>query len=326
MTESSPHSPIQSNKELPFDNSPWILPVFKPKGPSSYDIIRDLKRPLFKLLGKGRGRRKLKIGHFGTLDPFAEGILLVGTGKALKLMEYFQKEMTKKYRGIGTLAYSTDTGDEQGELLKKSDSENWPTMAAVQNACLAFLGEYPQRPPYFSAVKHEGKPLYEWARQGVFVDKPAVLRYLHFFDVSAIHSEEKFEYEFHCEVSSGTYIRGLWCDLARVLGKEGHLTQLTREGWGEFQAKDAKKLPIDSLSYDDLKRPDEFWDISKVFLKAEDARRFCQGQFLERPNFEGKLCWVYDDQELLLGLGGPAYNATKVGRNGLLKVVVSLTD
>jgi tRNA pseudouridine55 synthase len=224
---------------------------------------------------------------------------------------------------VGTFAFSTDTGDEQGKLLLKSKSEEMPTLDKIAATAQGLVGEYLQRPPYFSAVKHEGRPLYEWAREGVFIDKPAVKRHLYSFEVGQGPNLQSGEYEFHCEVSSGTYIRGLWSDLAKSLAKEGHLKQLKRQGWGRFNAKDAMTLPINTIGLEDLKRPDEFWDIPKIILEDQESVRFCQGQYLEGNSFEGEFCWVYDNHSHLLGLGGSP--ASGKGQR-LLKTIVSLTD
>ncbi|CAN0246040.1 unnamed protein product, partial [Chrysoparadoxa australica] len=160
--------------DLPFDNSPWILPLNKPAGMTSYDCIREVKNPLLDFLGRGKGRRKLKIGHFGTLDPFATGVLLVGTGKALKLMAYFQKLLTKTYLAKGTFLFSTDTGDIEGQKLKDSQMVEAPLFSNFQKNAESFIGPYLQKPPYFSAVKHEVRPLYEGVREREFIDKEPI--------------------------------------------------------------------------------------------------------------------------------------------------------
>lgn len=298
--------------DLPFDNSPWILPLNKPAGMTSYDCIREVKNPLLDYLGRGKGRRKLKIGHFGTLDPFATGVLLVGTGKALKLMAYFQKLLSKTYLAKGTYLFSTDTGDIEGQKLKDSQFQERPTFSHLKTKAEGFVGPYFQKPPYFSAVKHEGRPLYEWAREGVFIDKDPVEREVYFLDLKKTNIED--EIEFKTEVSSGTYIRGLWVDLCQACGLEGHLTSLSREAWGSCLKGDCYTLEEAKEEIAKfLLRPDEIWKLPKVFLNSDAAHGFVQGQFL-RPSswdlsWEGKDAyqWVYGENKELLGLGIPHF-------------------
>lgn len=308
---------------LPFDNSPWILPLLKPVGVTSYDCIREIKNPILDHLGRGKGRRKLKIGHFGTLDPFAEGVLLVGTGKALKLMEQFQKLLTKTYKGVGDFSYSTDTGDKEGKKLKESKKEFTFVLEELNNNTSNFLGKYHQRPPYFSAVKHEGRPLYEWAREGVFIDKDPVEREIFHFQITHLDLENGVSFE--AEVSSGTYIRGLWVDFCQDLGFEGHLKELKRTAWGEcherdcFTLQDAKEN-IQSF----LLRPHKIWPLKEISLSEELAHGFVQGQFLD-GDFTEELDdyqWVFGPDGVLLGLGAPI----KAGGRVRLKCHVLLRD
>jgi tRNA pseudouridine55 synthase len=317
-------TPVTSS-ELPFDNSPWIIPVYKDSGVSSYDVIRNLKRPIFNLLGKGKGRRKLKVGHFGTLDPFAEGILLVGTGKALKMVQYFQNDMSKTYEGVGTFDFSTDTGDLEGQRIGSTESKG-PVGAldrdVLNQQAATFVGPYLQKPPYFSAVKHEGRPLYDWAREGVFIDKPAVEREVFSFEI--LRQLEDNTYEFRTRVSSGTYIRGLWHEFAHKMGLPGHLRVLKRVGWGDYCGQDALKLPIESLKDEDLKLVTDFWDLPLLNLNERQSEYFTSGRYLETKVLEGpveRYQWVLGPRSELLGLGVPIC----VDGRDFLKVEVNLT-
>lgn len=317
----------------PFDNSPFIVPLFKDQGKSSFDCIRDLKRDLFTILGKGKGRRKLKIGHFGTLDPFADGALLVGTGKALKLMQFFQQEMSKSYVGVGNFSHGTDTGDREGKILKTSPDIKRPNLDELNELQGRFLGPYWQKPPYFSAVKHEGRPLYEWAREGVFIEKEPVKREIYELRFMEAESERV---KFFCKVSSGTYVRGLWTDIAQTFGLEGHLQELKRTAWGDIGESDLyhhEAGDVESLK-EAMKRPHELWELPKVYLKAKEALCFCQGQYLSLKEAKEGLekvessflassgrGWVFDSEENLLGLG----EVIKEGTQSFLKVSVSLT-
>lgn len=310
---------------LPFDNSPWILPLHKPVGMTSYDCIREVKNPILDHLGRGKGRRKLKIGHFGTLDPFAEGVLLVGTGKAMKLMAQFQKLLSKTYLGVGDFNFSTNTGDKDGEKLKESSLETIPSHNEFTQMTSHFLGDYLQKPPYFSAVKHEGKPLYEWAREGVFIDKEPVHRKIYKFDILERELSIKNQLAFETEVSSGTYIRGLWADYCKILGLEGHLSELTRKAWGSCTLEQCFSLDQAKANIKEyLIRPHKIWSLKIIVLKEEEAQAFVQGQFLGGPvakNLEDHQ-WVFDSSDNLLGLGVPY----KLGRESRLKCDVLLCN
>lgn len=317
---------MNSSSELPFDNSPYIIPINKPAGISSYDVIRDLKPHIFDLLGKGKGRRKLKIGHFGTLDPFADGLLMVATGKALKLMQYFQSQMPKTYRGLGTFEFSTNTGDCDGDKVEPSLQvpSTKPSLDSIDEACKGFLGRYSQVPPYFSAVKHEGKPLYEWARDGVFIDKPAVERLIYSYKIIEQVSENDFVFE--ATVSSGTYIRGLWFDLAKNLGLPGHLKKLTRTSWGDFPLNNSIDLPLGPLDKFQLINPAKLWNIPRFSLNSLQSEYFTSGRFLRLSDIglSGQLeefQWIFDENDRLLGLGVPI----RKNNQDFLKVEVSLT-
>lgn len=295
----------QVPENLPFDNSPWIIPIYKKTGVTSYDCIRDLRSSIFDLLGKGKGRRKLKIGHFGTLDPFAEGVLMIATGKALKLMQYFQLEMVKGYDGLGSLDHATDTGDCEGTIINIiKDPGALPELLNLQNAVQDMTGEYWQRPPYFSAVKHEGRPLYEWAREGIFIEKDPVKRTVYQFEIL---DKCASDFNFRCLVSSGTYIRGLWSDLSIKLGQNGHLKSLRRFQWGDIHLEDCFDGP-ENLGRENLKRPWECWVLPKIELNERDSELFIAGGLLGqigRDFFREEnrnLFWVYH-KENCLGLG-----------------------
>lgn len=271
---------------LAFNDFPFIIPINKPAGITSFDCIRRMRPRLFECLGKGKGRRKLKIGHFGTLDPFADGILLVGTGKAMRLMNLVQESLKKRYSAIGFFGEKTITGDLEGDVIKAwedaFDSELQKKIAvSLDQQVLALKDEYLQVPPYFSAVKHEGKPLYEYARNGVFIDKPPVTREVYDLDVRA--SKEPQLYDLVCSVSSGTYIRGLWQDLLKDFGKLGHLKSLSRIGYGPVKQSDCVDLE-DFCAESGGTFPHilawDFLELPTLEFSKRDAGAFLQGGFL----------------------------------------------
>lgn len=214
---------------------PKIFNIYKPAGISSYDVVRHFKRNLPQGFGK--------IGHFGTLDPFAEGVLMIGTGGAARLNDFIHEFLPKTYLATGKLGEETPTGDPTVDVVQKDESvyltqeiRTFSREFIEERARARFLGEYLQTPHKYSATKFMGKNLHEWAREGVDVKKEAVAR--------TIHAIEVTDYSFplltiRSTVSSGTYIRTLFTELAHDLGTLGHLLTLKRESVGHVHADKA---------------------------------------------------------------------------------------
>jgi tRNA pseudouridine55 synthase len=196
-----------------------ILLVDKPGGWSSHDVVLELRR----ILGIPR------IGHFGTLDPLATGVLIAACGRATRLCPYFLKH-DKVYEARVRLGFSTETYDSQGEPSSPL-SDGLPDEADVRAALAGFLGVQDQVPPPFSAKKYKGKPLYKLARKSEPVPlKPSAV---------AIHEIALTSYippdlEIRVRCSAGTYIRSLAHDLGLKLGCRGHLTGLVRTAVGPY--------------------------------------------------------------------------------------------
>lgn len=271
------------NEALPFDNRPYIIPLYKPAGISSFDVIRKVRSTLIRHLGKGKGRRKLKIGHFGTLDPFAEGLLLVGTGKAMKLMALIQEELPKQYQAVGNIGLKTFTGDCDGERMNEielSQQELTSLYQSLYAQAESLKGQYLQAPPYFSAVKHEGKPLYEYAREGIFIDKPPVSR--HIYDLEILGTDE-CEVTFRAKVSNGTYIRTLWQDMLPSIDGCGHLTKLVRDQVGSLNLTHSIS-PDEFIANEELFSfaPDQVVSLPRIELSAQDAIDLLQGRLVYR--------------------------------------------
>lgn len=190
-----------------------ILLIDKPAGISSARLVSRVKRH-FALK---------KVGHCGTLDPFATGLMLVCTGKATKVSRYLLGG-DKKYEATLRLGIATDTLDLEGKILAEKEV---PALSEEKiRAVLAFLtGDQMQRPPLYSALKHEGVPLYKLARKGKFVEKPPRPVSIHELALLDFTSSE-IRFFVHC--SSGTYIRTLGADIAEKLGTAGHLSALRR--------------------------------------------------------------------------------------------------
>ena len=195
-----------------------VLPVDKPAGPTSHDIVAIARRSL--------GIRR--IGHTGTLDPFATGLLLLCVGPATRLAEYLTG-MDKRYEGVARLGVRTDTLDGTGEVI--GESEGWADLGedAIRAAFHAEVGTRLQQPPAFSAKKIAGRRSYERARDGEAVLPDPVQVTIHSLEVTRIDGPDV---HFTLECSSGTYVRAVARDAGERLGVGGHLTTLRRTAIG----------------------------------------------------------------------------------------------
>ncbi len=224
-----------------------VLPVDKPEGPTSHDIVARARRAL--------GTRR--IGHTGTLDPFASGLLLLCLGRATRIAEYLTG-LDKTYQARARLGAVTDTDDRTGAVLAQSDA--WRTLdaAGVEAAARALEGPQLQVPPAYSAKKVEGERMYRRARRGEEVELPAVPVTVHRIEVLGL---ELPDVDFEVECSSGTYIRALARDLGERLGTGAHLTALRRTRVGAVDVGLA--VPADRL--------DDAEAVRAAWLSSADA-------------------------------------------------------
>lgn len=202
-----------------------ILNVNKPIGISSYDVVRKVKKVLhFK-----------KVGHAGTLDPFADGVLiiLIGRGATKKMNEILAK--TKTYKAVLKLGEKTNTGDNEGVVINTCEIPEF-TPEKIDEVKNKFIGEYLQTPPQYSAKKVNGKPAYKYARKGIEVELKPKKVTINALEINNISNDELI---FTVNCSSGTYIRVLGEELAEQLGTVGHLVKLTRESIGEYNLGNA---------------------------------------------------------------------------------------
>jgi tRNA pseudouridine55 synthase len=197
-----------------------LLNIFKPEGPTSHDIVAAVRR--------GTGEKR--IGHAGTLDPLAEGVLVLALGKATRLIEYLSSAR-KEYHAEITLGITTDTYDVQGEVTARYDTPPYPDQAKLDSALAKFRGPILQRPPAYSAIKVSGKPAYARARAGETLELPA--REVTIDEIGiAKYSYPLLEITVAC--SAGTYIRSLAHDLGQMLGCGAALSMLRRTASGDF--------------------------------------------------------------------------------------------
>lgn len=207
-----------------------ILLIDKPLHWSSFQAVNKIKWSLKKHLGL----KKIKVGHAGTLDPLATGLLIVCTGKFTKRISELQG-MEKEYTGTFYIGATTPSYDLETEV-----NETFPTEhiddSLINNTLSQFLGEIDQKPPIFSAIKKDGKRLYEHARKGEEVDIASRKTTIHEFEITRIALPD---IDFRVVCSKGTYIRSLAHDFGQALQSGGHLTALRRTKIGEFSVEGA---------------------------------------------------------------------------------------
>lgn len=223
-----------------------FLLVDKPAGMSSFAVVARVRRILTEQMREDYTRRgltppkKAKVGHAGTLDPFATGLLICLLGKGTKKAGEFLKK-DKRYEATICLGKTSTTGDIEGELSEYDISPeiHIPDNSQVQSVIKSFQGKIKQRVPAYSAVKINGRRAYDLARKGVQVEMPE--REVEIYEISIV--DYKWPYlKIDCKVSSGTYIRALGEDVGRALGVGGYLTELRRTEIGNFSIKDAMTL------------------------------------------------------------------------------------
>ncbi len=229
-----------------------ILNINKPSGMTSFGVIRRL-----------RGILKIKkIGHAGTLDPDATGVLPVCIGRATKVIE-FLVEKDKSYHVVLRLGVETDTQDASGEILAcrevaSSDGE-------IREAILSFVGDIMQVPPMYSAVRIDGKRLYEMARQGIEVErKPRPVTIKAIENLKILREGEEVRVIFDVSCSKGTYVRTLCADIGARLGCGGHMESLVRTRTGSFHLED-------SITLEEVQKRADDGSLTEVVLGMEMA-------------------------------------------------------
>ncbi|MBQ9936011.1 MAG: tRNA pseudouridine(55) synthase TruB [Lachnospiraceae bacterium] len=205
-----------------------IINVYKESGYTSFDVVAKLRGIL----------KQKKIGHTGTLDPMAEGVLMVCLGKGTKLVDLITSG-TKEYEASMRLGIATDTEDVTGEILVEKEVPEELSEATVIEIIKSFIGKYDQIPPMYSAIKKDGKKLYEYARSGIEIERDP--RPVEIFSIDNIVVDfPNISFKVNC--SKGTYIRSLCRDIGDKIGCGGTLTALTRNEVHGFFLKDALRL------------------------------------------------------------------------------------
>ena len=278
-----------------------FLNVYKPKGMTSHDVVAVLRRIT-----------KIKqIGHTGTLDPFAEGVLPVCIGKATRLIEYLKDD--KAYVSTIQLGKSTTTYDIEGETVNSSDKK--VSSEEIETALKDFEGEIEQTPPIYSAIKVKGKKLYEYARKELDVEIPKRKVTIHKIDLLN-YDKEKRLLKLYVACSKGTYIRSIANDIGIKMGVYGHLVELVRVQAGNFLLENSVKL--DQLqSFEDLENniinPLDCLDYPKCEINEKEYESISHGMPIEIKNEDNFVILTYNQKIAAVGnVSGGVFKCNKV--------------
>ena len=269
----------------------------KEKGITSNQLVQKIKKNL----------SLRKVGHLGTLDPMATGLMIIAVNRATKFSSYFL-ESDKSYYATVKLGTSTDTDDALGNVIAASD--NFPTKENTYKVLNSFHGKSLQRAPYYSALKHKGKPLYKYARKGDLISKHP--REINIFSIKDfIFDHDEFSFLIHC--SKGTYIRSIARDLGKKLGCCAHLAELKRVSQGKFNINQASAIEL--VETNNLISIEEaFKQFSDIKLKNDQLKIFLNGGKLKNIKREDNDYRIYDLSSNFLGLGNVSENVLALKR------------
>ena len=272
-----------------------IIVIDKMYGLSSNQALQGVKRLL----------NAQKAGHTGSLDPMATGVLPICFGQATRIAQYLL-DADKAYRAVIQLGISTDSGDAEGNIIYQHTVKDFP-LGEIQEALRKFQGEISQIPPMYSAIKHQGKPLYELARQGIEIERKA--RNVNIYALELIeYNSTKHTIEIAVRCSKGTYIRTLGMDIAKVIHCHGHLIELVRTQCGLLTQNDAFSLEMlhsmsMDLRYEKVLNPEYVFTNTAIFTIPIDQVDlfFLKGKMQLTNNFTGT-ARIYDhDRFVALG-------------------------
>ncbi|UAT31860.1 tRNA pseudouridine(55) synthase TruB [Bacillus badius] len=231
-----------------------ILPLWKEKGMTSHDCVFKVRKIL----------KMKKVGHTGTLDPGVEGVLPICLGRATKLAEYIMNS-GKVYEGEVTIGFSTTTEDASGDIVEQQPVSSRISRKDILSVLQSLTGEIMQTPPMFSAVKVNGKRLYEYARQGIEVERPSrkvTIHQLDLLDEREWFEGEAIQFSFRASCSKGTYIRTLAVMIGERLGYPAHMSKLVRTSSGGFDKQQC-------ITLDELKQLQEKSAVSAIVQPLE---------------------------------------------------------
>lgn len=274
-----------------------ILPLWKPKGFTSHDCVMIIRRLL----------KTKKVGHTGTLDPEVEGVLLICIGQATKIVPYLT-DTKKTYEAEVMLGKTTETEDAYGKTIEEVEVTNPPTEEDIENMLQSFTGTITQVPPMYSAVKVNGRKLYEYARENIPVERPK--RQVTIYEITrlpqVIQKHDSFRVQVVC--SKGTYIRTLCVDMGKTLGYPAHMSDLTRTQTGPFIKKntvtfDMIETAVENNTQKQLLEPimKGLNHLDRLNVDEDTKKRILYGQKLAKPKeiVKQNPFVVLCDQELL---------------------------
>lgn len=264
-----------------------IVIIDKQKNMTSRDVVDEV----------GKIFNTKKVGHTGTLDPLATGVLVICINKATKLVDMLTST-EKEYIAECTLGIETDTLDIEGNVIKEEDIEI--DEESVKKVLESFIGTYNQEVPKYSAIKINGKKLYDYAREGVDIDLPS--RNVTIHEIKLIDDikikDKKVCFKFYCKVSKGTYIRSLIRDIAYKLNTVGIMTNLRRVSQGKFKIDDSVKL--ENLSLNNLIKIQDVLDVKKIELTKDIEKKVLNGAVIDNIYNEKKVLFMKNDIEVAL--------------------------
>lgn len=268
-----------------------FLNINKPPGPSSHDVVASVRRIL---------PRKIKVGHAGTLDPLAKGVLVLCVGPATRLAEYVQR-LEKRYTAEVTLAATSSTDDTEGEITETTNLPAPPKEAEIRDVLQRFVGRIMQVPPAYSAVHVNGQRSYKLARAGKQIDLPARQVEIHRIDLIS-YTYPHLLIDVRC--GSGTYLRALSRDIGEALHVGGYCSDLIRTQVGPFKLDNA--LPIDSLDPQrDLLQPLlAVENLPRIVADPDQAKRLANGGAIEMTHeIAGSEIAIIGPDGILLAIG-----------------------
>lgn len=277
-----------------------IIIINKPKGYTSHDIVNKIRKIY----------NTKKVGHTGTLDPNATGVLPILIGKATKLSNYLI-EHNKQYIATLKLGERRDTGDSEGNVVETQDVPDFVgahDCARVNDILNSFIGKQLQTPPMYSAIKINGKKLYEYARDGKVVEVPK--REIEIYDIK-LNSIKESEIEFVVDCSKGTYIRSLCEDIAKKIGTVGYMKDLTRTKVDKFNIENSYTLEELEKNKEDIKIisiEELFKNNEKIVLNEEKLTLFLNGGRIKilvgaHDCALNKIIKIYNSQNQFIGTG-----------------------
>lgn len=268
-----------------------ILIVNKPYGCTSHDVVNKVKKVF-----------NQKVGHTGTLDPMATGVLPLLIGKGTLISKYLINH-DKIYEATIKLGIRTDTLDSEGKIIEEKEvQDELFEKEFVQKVLKSFLGEQKQIPPMYSAIKVNGKKLYDYARNGENVEIPE--RNIKIYDICLLNIDSKnAEIKFRVECSKGTYIRTLCENIAKKIGNIGYMSALNRVKVGDFKIEDAISIDeIGKSTANIIEIEDVFQNNEKIILNDIELQKLLNGVKIKK-NLSNGVYRIYNYCDKFVGLG-----------------------